>query len=68
LECSSLPDPLNEPEINTFLSLLSDDPLGSDDEPSLDVLFKTLPNVEKVIVHLNINYIKNKVIHLMVAL
>ncbi|KAJ3332244.1 hypothetical protein HDU76_000835 [Blyttiomyces sp. JEL0837] len=48
LECSSLPDPNDERELNTYLSLLGEEQLGSDDDPSLKPLLDVLPNAEKL--------------------
>ncbi|ORY53110.1 hypothetical protein BCR33DRAFT_845340 [Rhizoclosmatium globosum] len=48
LECSTLPDPLNEPELNTYLSLWAEEPVGNDDDPSLQALMEALPNAEKL--------------------
>jgi hypothetical protein len=48
LECSSIPDPLDEREVNTYLSLWQDENLGGDDEVSVQPLVNILPNAEKV--------------------
>ncbi|KAJ3071030.1 Protein casc1 [Podochytrium sp. JEL0797] len=48
LECSTLPDPLNEPELNTYLSLWAEEPVGNDDDPSLTALVAALPKAEKL--------------------
>ncbi|KAI9342888.1 hypothetical protein BDR26DRAFT_1006555 [Obelidium mucronatum] len=48
LECSILPDPLNEPELNTYLSLWGEEPVGNDDDPSLQGIIDALPNAEKL--------------------
>ncbi|KAJ3224433.1 Protein casc1 [Clydaea vesicula] len=46
LDCSVLPDPKIEKDMNTFLSLLAQDNLIKENEPSLKNLFHLLPNVK----------------------
>ncbi|KAJ3414590.1 Protein casc1 [Chytridiales sp. JEL 0842] len=48
LECSTIPDPLDEREVNTYLTLLSEETLGGDDEASVQPLLSILPNAEKL--------------------
>ncbi|KAI8618920.1 hypothetical protein BC830DRAFT_1106657 [Chytriomyces sp. MP71] len=48
LECSILPDPQNEPELNTYLSLWAEEPVGNDDDPSVQALIDALPGAEKL--------------------
>ncbi|KAJ3106095.1 hypothetical protein HK100_003785 [Physocladia obscura] len=49
LECSILPDPLNEPELNAFIDLWAEEPVGSNDDPSILLLVEALPSAEKAI-------------------
>ncbi|KAJ3207307.1 Protein casc1 [Entophlyctis luteolus] len=48
LQCSPLPDPMNEPELNTHLNLWAEDAVGNDDDPSFDLLFAGLLKAEKL--------------------
>ncbi|KAJ3024760.1 UNVERIFIED_CONTAM: Protein casc1 [Siphonaria sp. JEL0065] len=48
LECSILPDPLNEPELNTYLSLWAEEPVGNEDDLTLQGITEALPNAEKL--------------------
>ncbi|KAJ3255482.1 Protein casc1 [Chytriomyces hyalinus] len=48
LLCSKLPDPTNEPELNTYLSLWAEETVGNDDDPSVQALVDALPDAEKL--------------------
>ncbi|KAJ3188063.1 hypothetical protein HK101_009233 [Irineochytrium annulatum] len=48
VDCNTLPDPNDEKELNTYLSLWEEEPLGADDETSLQSLLNILPNAEKL--------------------
>ncbi|TPX42830.1 hypothetical protein CcCBS67573_g10487 [Chytriomyces confervae] len=48
LLCSKLPDPTNEPELNTYLGLWAEETVGNDDDPSVQALVDALPDAEKL--------------------
>ncbi|KAJ3366849.1 Protein casc1 [Kappamyces sp. JEL0680] len=54
LECSLLPSPKIERDLNTYLMLWADEPLEFDDIPSLTTMYRQLPNAIQLLQQLEI--------------
>jgi len=49
LQCSVIPDPKNESDLNSFISIWRDEPVCENiHEPNTDTLEKQLPDIESV--------------------
>lgn len=48
LDCDQLPDPRNEREMNTFISMWEVEPVEKDDDHTLKTFSKILPSIEKL--------------------
>ncbi|KAI8846064.1 hypothetical protein BC829DRAFT_399161 [Chytridium lagenaria] len=64
LDCHALPEPNNERELNTYLSLWKEESLGADDESSLQNLLHVLPNIEKINKRISISALRAHLLEL----
>ncbi|KAI9362451.1 hypothetical protein DFJ73DRAFT_812438 [Zopfochytrium polystomum] len=48
IACDTLPNPLNERDLNTFISFLEEEPVSNEDDPSIDPFVAVLPSFERL--------------------